>query len=69
VAITNSGSPSQSKTRLLAIAPTSHPSCAAAAAAVFASTSRILMFGSTPAVAIAAVTPEIRLSTFRRVWM
>jgi hypothetical protein len=34
LAITSSGSPSQSNTRLLAIASTSQPSCAAAAVAV-----------------------------------
>ncbi len=52
-----------------AIAPTSHPSWAAAATAVLASASRILMFGSTPAAATAAATREFRLSTFRRVGM
>jgi hypothetical protein len=60
LAMTSSGLPSHSNTRLLAIAPTSHPSCSAAAAAVLASPSRIVMSGSIPTAASAAATLAFR---------
>ena len=51
------------KTRLLAIAPTSHPNCCAAADAVLASSSRIVIAGSIPAAATAAATRALRSFT------
>jgi len=55
----NSGCPSARKIRLLAIAPTSTPSCAAASAAVRAEDSRIRTSPVTPAAASADVTRSV----------
>jgi len=63
LAMTSSGPPSQSKTRLLAMAPTAQPSCWAAATAVLASASRIRIGAWMPAARIASATRELRSFT------
>ena len=63
LAITSSGSPSHSNTRLLAMAPTAQPNCSAAAAAVLASAARIVTAGLMPAAATASATRALRSFT------